>query len=84
MTAKYDPLRDYLAGQGGRSVVMTFKEIERVLKAALPQSARTHQAWWANEDVRDTGHVQCRAWQAAGYATSADLASETVSFRRIR
>lgn len=84
MAAKYDPLRHHLAGQGGRPVDMTFREIERVLRASLPQSARTYPAWWSNEDVRSAHHVQCRSWQAAGYVASANLASEKVSFRRIK
>src|SRR5262245_20939933 len=43
LVAKYDPLRDYLAGQRGDEVQMTFSEVERLV-GDLPDSARIHRA----------------------------------------
>ena len=39
--------------------------IEEILGARLPPSARTHRAWWGNE--ADGTHVQCRSWLDSGW-----------------
>lgn len=58
---------------------LTFAEIERVLEARLPKSARLYQAWWANQ--RGAGHVQTRGWLDAGFNTSdLDLKGQRVTF----
>jgi hypothetical protein len=75
--AKYDPLRDYLDGRADDEVQMTFADIERLV-GALPESARTHRAWWANDSK-----VEAHAWRAAGFRVrSVDLAKERVLFSR--
>jgi hypothetical protein len=33
----------------GNTVVLTFPHIEDLLGVPLPDSARVHHAWWANE-----------------------------------
>ena len=54
----------------------TFKEIETILHFELPDSARKHKAWWANQ-----GRGQSASWMMAGRRTSAvDLENETVTF----
>lgn len=79
--AKYDPLRDHLARQGSARVSMTFREIERVLGAPLPRSARDHGAWWANE--ASPKPVQKQAWAEAGYVVeSVDRPNGRVVFVR--
>jgi hypothetical protein len=82
VSAKYDPLCDHLASLRLRSVVLDFSEIERIIGASLPASARTYSEWWANETSDGTTHVQCRAWLRAGYESSVNLGAETVTFRR--
>ena len=58
---------------------MSFQEIERVLGFALPASARTYQAWWAN----DPKHSQAKAWLDAGAKSGQlDIRAETVVFRK--
>jgi hypothetical protein len=47
MASKYDRLRHYLNVQTARSVVLSFREIEKILGGPLPPSARKHSAWWA-------------------------------------
>ncbi len=77
---KYDPLKAHLEDSGQDAIPLTFEEIERIIHASLPRSARQYPEWWANTP---TGHVNAQAWLAAGYrAERIDLAEETVVFRR--
>lgn len=78
--AKYDPLNRYLRRQSGAEVVLTFAEIENLLVALLPKSARRRE-WWGNETAA-SGHVQARAWMAAGYAAHPEIDRDRVTFRR--
>ena len=80
---KYDPLRDHLMGQRGDRWQATFREIEALLGARLPPSARRYRPWWAN----DGGllRVQAHAWLKAGWRTAdVDMAGERVTFERQR
>ena len=79
--AKYDPLSRYLRRQAGREVVLTFAEIENLLAALLPKSARRRE-WWANETSESTTQVQRRAWMSAGYHAFPAPADDRVVFRR--
>lgn len=81
--AKYDLLSRYLEGQTKAEIPMEFWEIEQVLGSKLPPSARSHRAWWANEQFGS--HVHCRSWLDAGYSVDlVDFAGERVTFRRAR
>jgi hypothetical protein len=80
MTETYDALRDHLLRQPDDVVSMSFSEIDQI--ARLPPSAYKYSAWWANEDAEETRHVQCRAWQAAGYDAKPDIFARKVTFRR--
>ena len=75
---KYHPLFEYLLFSGQGRILMTFAEIEQVIEARLPPSARRREEWWSNSS---NGHSQARAWLRASYRTShVDLAGETVVF----
>ncbi|GIG55789.1 hypothetical protein Lfu02_01610 [Longispora fulva] len=77
--AKYDPLRDHLAGSrvAAEELLMTFEEIEGLV-GPLPASARAHRAWWANDSK-----VQAQAWRAAGWRVrSVDQRAGRVVFAR--
>lgn len=63
--AKYDPLKTYLVRHHPRELMMTFEEIENVLEAKLPPSARRPQ-FWANT-IGEAGHIQREAWRSARY-----------------
>jgi hypothetical protein len=77
---KYEPLARFLRTEGFETRSLSFSEVEAILGAPLPPSARRHQAWWSNNPV---GHVNAQAWRDAGYKTEGiDLAGETVVFRR--
>lgn len=79
--SRYEPLRQFLEARAGDQVPMTFEEIEGVLRRGLPDSARRHQAWWANT----TSHSHAGSWLAAGYRTEQlDIGGERVVFVRDR
>jgi len=74
---KYDPLRDHLAGRCGDQARMTFAEVEELV-GPLPESARNHRAWWANDNK-----VEALAWRAAGWhVESVNQSSGDVVFAR--
>ena len=61
---------------GKESWTASFKEIEEILHFDLPESARKHKAWWANQR-----RGQSVSWMMADRRTSAvDLENETVTF----
>ena len=77
---KYEPLKHYLEAAGEAEVSVSFEQIEQILGAALPASARKHAAWWSNSPA---GHVNARAWLGAGYLSAqVDLAGERLVFVR--
>jgi hypothetical protein len=75
---KYHPLFEHLLFSGQGRLSMSFAEIEAVIGARLPPSARKREEWWSNSP---SGHSQARAWMRASYRTSnVDLAGEKVDF----
>ena len=65
---KYDRLGEHLSGLGrDSSRTFSFDRIEAILGFTLPKSARTYQAWWANQV--GGGHVQANAWLDEGWRT---------------
>jgi hypothetical protein len=75
---KYHPLFEHLLFSGQGHLSMAFAEIESIIGAPLPSSARRREEWWSNSP---NGHSQARAWLRANYRTSrVDLAGEKVDF----
>ncbi len=80
--SKYDPLQTYLARYEGSQCTLGFAEIERIIGAALPRSAREYREWWANQ-VDTRSHPQAEAWQSAGWEVrSVQLGQRTEFVRR--
>lgn len=78
MGNKYNGLSNYLAERRNSRWDASFADIEAVLGSALPDSARRHQAWWANQ-MRG----QSLSWQSVGWrSTELDLANQRVVFIR--
>lgn len=76
--SKYHPLFEYLLFSGQGSLQMSFADIESILGARLPLSARKRDEWWSNSP---NGHSQARAWMRANYvASKVNIANETVIF----
>jgi hypothetical protein len=84
---KYDNLTRWLERQPNDRVELTFEDIEDEDKIGvnLPDSARHHREWWANEVDPKTRHFQCRAWTKAGWMVeTVDTVKEVVVFVRKR
>ena len=80
--SKYDPLLQHLAKSDALMLTLSFGEVEQILGAPLPPSARRYSAWWANQEGK--GHVESDAWMEVGYRTeSLDLNAGTVVFRKV-
>jgi hypothetical protein len=79
--SKYEPLRQYLYKQTVGQLVLTFKEIERIIGADLPASASRPQ-WWENPTDPNTSHVQAKAWLTAGYNAFLIAGSNKVRFAK--
>ncbi len=79
---KYAPLHHHLQELKGDEWRATFDEIEKVLGFELPDSARIHRPWWANQG-ESGGHSHALAWQMAGWKTSqVNMGDERVVFVR--
>ena len=67
MRTKYEPLELHLrkVPAATREVTLSFAEIERILGAPLPASAKSHRAWWGNQKDSKT-RPQAHAWLSAG------------------
>ena len=63
MPGKYQPLADWLAAQPGPRVALTFAQIEQLLGAPLPPTARAGTGWWWATEPRRS-HVQ--GWRGVG------------------
>jgi hypothetical protein len=84
MRGKYAPLHRHLKSLKADEWRTTFNELERILAFGLPESARIHRPWWANQGERG-GHSHALAWEMAGWRTSeVDMAGETLVFVRER
>ncbi len=78
---KYSALSQHLAGIDASSVELDFEQVEEIIGAPLPLSAKRHQAWWANE--KSGTHTWAHLWRAAGWLRDkVDLQRHIVSFRR--
>jgi hypothetical protein len=79
--SKYSPLRDYLSAHKSDRVELTYAQIEEIIGATLPPSARQHSAFWANH--YGGTHVWATQWMDAGWKVdSHSVSSERVVFIR--
>jgi hypothetical protein len=66
MPGKYYPLERHLSARAtNNEISLSFKEIEGIIGAPLPDSAFKYPAWWANQ--LSEGHTQKDAWMNAGF-----------------
>ena len=75
---KYYPLHEYLRPLDQHEPIrLTFDQIEAIIGASLPHSARASRAWWANSAT-----PQGQAWLDAGWLVDAvDLEEAWAVFR---
>ncbi len=71
MTGKYTPLENYLLAlpKSKREVMLSFEQIEGILKFKLPASAYEDERWWLRK--KEGNHVHLRAWIQAGWKVGA-------------
>lgn len=82
--SKYAPLAYHLLKQpqSQSRLTLTFDEIEKIITASLPATAREHRAWWANDS---TAHVQSKQWLKVNWrVVSINMTEEKVTFARAR
>jgi hypothetical protein len=77
MAHRYDALTEHLRRVDAAKVTLPFAEIESILGAPLPKSARKRREWWSNS-TRSQG----RSWLSAGFRARASLRDERVEFYR--
>ncbi|MFZ0818799.1 MAG: hypothetical protein WAM91_01935 [Candidatus Acidiferrales bacterium] len=78
---KYSAITDWLSSRASMREEMSFGEIEKLIGARLPDSARLYRPWWGNEVGKHSR--QCQAWQAAGWRVDEiDFVREQVVFVR--
>jgi len=83
LRGKYEPLYSHLKTISEKEWETSFEEIETILGFPLPDSARIHRPWWANQGVKGN-HSHALAWEMAGRKTaSVDLNEETLSFVKL-
>jgi hypothetical protein len=78
MAHGYEALTEHLRRLATAAVTLPFGEIESILGARLPDSARRHAAWWSNS----TRNSYSRTWLGAGFRARASLRDERVEFYR--
>ena len=77
----YDLLKQMLERHAGHAAMMDFGTVEAILGRTLPDSARKHREWWANDQSQPSRH--CRAWLEAGWRVHSVLLDDhLVVFRR--
>lgn len=82
--SRYIVLADFLEAQQPDHVRLTFRQVEEILGASLPEAARKYAAWWANSRTEDS-HTWAHLWLDAGWEKeSLNLAEQWVTFRRVR
>ena len=78
--SKYQPLLDFLYSSEQNEIILSFAEIERLIKESLPNSAKSKRAWWSN---RSKGALQASAWIEAGYRVeNVDFDQQCITFRQ--
>ncbi|MEP3046918.1 MAG: hypothetical protein ABJL55_02650 [Roseibium sp.] len=80
--SKYEPLREHLARLEDVVWAAKLGDVESILGATLPKSAREHRTWWANSGG---SLVHQNAWLDAGWRVDrTDLPRDVIVFRRLR
>ena len=81
IVGKYEPFGQFLRKQRAQEVRLTFGEIENIVKAKLPPSARQQRAWWSNNPDNS---VMTKVWLDAGFRSEqVDMEARKLVFRRM-
>ena len=75
---QYALLGTWLNSRANRETQLTFEKVEKIIGGTLPASARSHRAWWGNDET----HSHAKSWLSRGFfVTALSLQEETVTFR---
>lgn len=78
---KYYKLKQYFSECSAASVTLTFKEIEKIIGAELPASARKRSEWWY---PRFQSNRIAEAWVTEGYTIKKiDTSKEKITLHRV-
>ncbi len=81
MSKKYGALGEYLRGQPGNTIALSFAQIERIIGSALPPNSQNSPAWWSNAPGNN---VMTKVWLDAGFKSEkVDIKGRTLVFRRV-
>lgn len=75
VVGKYDRLRPLFEGAAQDPLTFSFTELEEAMGGPLPNSARTHPAWWAPSQRN-------AVWVDYGFRVVVDFNAETATFQR--
>lgn len=80
---KYEPLKNYLSQRDDEILLMTFEEIEDIIDAKLPSSAKSNTSWWHSNLMRSIGIIHSLPWLNCGFKPSQiDFEDRKLIFRR--
>ena len=77
--AKYDPLAAFLRRQRHQTVELSFREIENLIGALLPNAAAL-PGWWQGVGTEKPNGVQHGAWDKSGYRAELIKGEDRVRF----
>jgi len=77
--AKYDPLAAFLRRQRHQTVELSFREIENLIGALLPNAAAS-SGWWQGVGTEMLSGVQHAAWSKSGYRAELLKGGDRVRF----
>jgi hypothetical protein len=78
MASKYDPLQRFLSADPVLPLTLSFAQVEQIVGFQLPDSARMHPAWWANE--KSPTHSHAMSWLLAGVKAAPNMRERRVTF----
>lgn len=79
--ARYNPLRDFLAGYRATQLHLPFEHIESIIGSKLETAAYTFKSWWEN----DRRNPQAIAWLDSGWeVVDVDLQQRGVVLKRVK
>ena len=81
MSKAFLALHDYLKNRYADVAVLTFAQVEELLKSPLPAAARRDLAWWNGDD--ETNFEHANSWRLADRTAVPNLMAQTVRFARV-
>ena len=81
MSKTFLALHEYLKNRYSDVAVLTFAQMEELLKSPLPTAARRDLAWWNGDD--ETNFEHANSWRLANRSAVPNLLAQTVRFARV-